>query len=80
MARDYPDITVAGTYSPPFKPAYSNEEIDDMVNAINAVEPDVLWVGMTAPKQEKWIHQNRGRLKVKFAERLGLCSTSMRDK
>jgi N-acetylglucosaminyldiphosphoundecaprenol N-acetyl-beta-D-mannosaminyltransferase len=46
-------------------------EIDEMVNAINAVEPDVLWVGMTAPKQEKWIHQNRGRLKVKFAGAIG---------
>jgi N-acetylglucosaminyldiphosphoundecaprenol N-acetyl-beta-D-mannosaminyltransferase len=71
LVREYPDITVAGTYSPPFKAAYSNEEIDDMVKAINAVEPDVLWVGMTAPKQEKWIYQNRVRLKVKFAGAIG---------
>jgi N-acetylglucosaminyldiphosphoundecaprenol N-acetyl-beta-D-mannosaminyltransferase len=71
MVREYPDITVAGTYSPPFKAAYSNEEIDDMVKTINAVEPDVLWVGMTAPKQEKWIDQNRSRLKVKFAGAIG---------
>jgi len=71
MVREYPDIAVAGTYSPPFKAAYSNAEIDDMVKAINAVEPDVLWVGMTAPKQEKWIHQNRSLLKVKFAGAIG---------
>lgn len=71
MAKDYPDIAVVGTYSPPFKPEYSHTEIDEIINAINAVEPDVLWVGMTAPKQEKWIHQNRGRLKVKFAGAIG---------
>ena len=71
MARDYPAIRVAGTYSPPFKPAYSSAEIDAMIDAINAVEPDVLWVGMTAPKQEKWIFENRARLKVKFAGAVG---------
>jgi N-acetylglucosaminyldiphosphoundecaprenol N-acetyl-beta-D-mannosaminyltransferase len=71
MAKDYPDIEVVGMYSPPFKPEYSHTEIDEIINAINAVEPDVLWVGMTAPKQEKWIHQNRGRLKVKFAGAIG---------
>jgi len=71
MARDYPAIRVAGTYSPPFKPTYSSAEIDDMIDAINAAEPDVLWVGMTAPKQEKWIFENRARLKVKFAGAIG---------
>ncbi len=71
MAVDYPNLKVAGTYSPPFKPIYSTAELDEMVNAINAVEPDVLWVGMTAPKQEKWIHENRARLKVKFAGAIG---------
>jgi N-acetylglucosaminyldiphosphoundecaprenol N-acetyl-beta-D-mannosaminyltransferase len=71
MALDYPGITVAGAYSPAFKPTYSTEEIDDMINAINAVAPDVLWVGMTAPKQEKWIFEHRARLKVKFAGAIG---------
>lgn len=71
MARDYPEVRVAGTYSPPFRPEYSSSELDEMVNAINATEPDVLWVGMTAPKQEKWIHENRTRLNVRFAGAIG---------
>ncbi|MCM8621124.1 MAG: WecB/TagA/CpsF family glycosyltransferase [Candidatus Accumulibacter sp.] len=71
MANDYPGIRIAGTYSPPFRPIYSNEEIDAMINAINTVRPDVLWVGMTAPKQEKWIYANRDRLQVRFAGAVG---------
>ncbi len=71
MAMDCPRVRVVGTYSPPFKPSYSPAELDEMINAINAVEPDVLWVGMTAPKQEKWIFENRARLNVKFAAAIG---------
>ena len=71
MAHDYPQIYVAGTYSPPFKATYSEEELDVMIDAINAAKPDVLWVGMTAPKQEKWIHDNLGKLDVRFAGAIG---------
>ncbi len=71
MTRDYPNIRVAGSHSPPFKPDYSPAELEEMINAINVVEPDVLWVGMTAPKQEKWIHANRARLNVRFAGAIG---------
>lgn len=71
MARDFPRIRVAGCYSPPFKPMYSSAELAEMIAAINVAAPDVLWVGMTAPKQEKWIHENRSRLKVKFAGAIG---------
>ncbi len=42
-----------------------------MIDKINEAHPDVLWVGMTAPKQEKWIYQNRSRLKVKFIGAIG---------
>ena len=71
MAADFPNIKIAGTYSPPFKPEFS--ELDNllMVDAINRVVPDVLWVGMTAPKQEKWIYSNRHRLNVKFIGAIG---------
>jgi N-acetylglucosaminyldiphosphoundecaprenol N-acetyl-beta-D-mannosaminyltransferase len=71
MASDYPNIKVAGSYSPPFKPTYSPAELDEMINAINAAGADVLWVGMTAPKQEKFIFENRARLTVKFAAAVG---------
>lgn len=71
MARDYPNIEVVGTYSPPFKPEYSPQELDEMVAAINTAAPHVLWVGMTAPKQEKWIYSQRDRLNVRFAAAIG---------
>ena len=71
MATDYPNIRVAGTYSPPFQAAYSAAELDEMVAAINASRADVLWVGMTAPKQEKWIFDHRERLEVGFAAAVG---------
>lgn len=71
MVVDYPNLRVAGVYSPPFKPVYSREELDEMLAAINAAAPDILWVGMTAPKQEKWILENRARLNARFAGAIG---------
>ncbi|OGB33311.1 MAG: N-acetylglucosaminyldiphospho-UDP N-acetyl-beta-D-mannosaminyltransferase [Burkholderiales bacterium RIFCSPLOWO2_12_FULL_61_40] len=71
MSRDYPNVQVAGTYSPPFKPVYTDEELDKMVAVINASTADVLWVGMTAPKQEKWLHAVSPRLNVKFGAAIG---------
>ncbi len=71
MAVDFPGLRVAGMYSPPFKPAYSQSELDEMVKTINDAKPDVLWVGMTAPKQEKWIFENCARLNVTFAGAIG---------
>ena len=71
MAADYPNLRVAGTFSPPYKPEFTPTELDEMIAAINAAKPDVLWVGMTAPKQEKWIHQNSHRLQVKFIGAIG---------
>ena len=71
VAVDFPNVRVAGTYSPPFKPIFSDEDQKQMVAAINAATPDVLWVGITAPKQEKWIHQNLHKLDVRFAAAIG---------
>ncbi len=71
MSSDYPNIRIAGTYSPPFKSEYSIAELDDMIDKINASKVDVLWVSMTAPKQEKWIFQNKDKLNVRFAAAVG---------
>jgi N-acetylglucosaminyldiphosphoundecaprenol N-acetyl-beta-D-mannosaminyltransferase len=64
MRTEFPNIHVAGTYSPPFQTEFSDEENRLMVEAINRAKPDVLWIGMTAPKQEKWIYLNRSELDV----------------
>jgi N-acetylglucosaminyldiphosphoundecaprenol N-acetyl-beta-D-mannosaminyltransferase len=71
MNVDFPNITVAGAYSPPFKPEFSPDDERMMVEAVNQVKPDVLWVGMTAPKQEKWIYRNKDHLDVKFIGAVG---------
>ncbi len=54
-AGDYPNIEVV-TYSPPYKPEFSEEENAAIIHAINEANPDLLWIGMTAPKQEKWAY------------------------
>jgi N-acetylglucosaminyldiphosphoundecaprenol N-acetyl-beta-D-mannosaminyltransferase len=71
MACDFPNVRVAGTYSPPFRPVYDEQELKAMIAAVNDAKPDVLWVGMTAPKQEKWIFQNLGLLDVRLACAIG---------
>jgi N-acetylglucosaminyldiphosphoundecaprenol N-acetyl-beta-D-mannosaminyltransferase len=71
MHQDYPNITVAGTYSPPFRNEIGEEENLAMIGTINRVRPDVLWVGMTAPKQEKWIYENKNKLDVKLIGPIG---------
>ncbi len=71
MAADFPNIVICGTYSPPFRDEFSEEENQLMAEAVNNAKPDVLWVSMTAPKQEKWIHRNRHRLNVAFIGAIG---------
>jgi N-acetylglucosaminyldiphosphoundecaprenol N-acetyl-beta-D-mannosaminyltransferase len=71
LNQEFPSITVCGTYTPPFSDAFSADENERMVAAVNAARPDVLWVGMTAPKQEKWIFENRHNLRVSFTSGIG---------
>jgi N-acetylglucosaminyldiphosphoundecaprenol N-acetyl-beta-D-mannosaminyltransferase len=63
FAAAYPNLTLCGTYSPPFRPL-SPDENRDVIERVRAARPDVLWVGMTAPKQEKWVHANAVALGV----------------
>lgn len=68
--QDFPRLTLCGVLSPPFG-AWSDEENAVMISAINSVRPDVLWVGMTAPKQEKWVEANRAQLDVPVIGSIG---------
>ena len=52
------------TYSPPYKPEFSEEDNKAIIEAINAVNPDLLWIGMTAPKQEKWTYSHWNELNI----------------
>jgi N-acetylglucosaminyldiphosphoundecaprenol N-acetyl-beta-D-mannosaminyltransferase len=64
LAIEFPNIEVA-TYSPPFKSHFSKTENKEMIDVINAFAPDVVFVGMTAPKQEKWAFYHKTQLKTK---------------
>ena len=70
MKSTFPNIELVGTFSPPFTP-FTPEENRQMVEAVNRARPHVLWVGMTAPKQEKWIYQNKDQLDVPFIGAVG---------
>lgn len=61
--KDFPNIEVV-TYSPPYKEEFSAEESKVMVDFINDADPDLMWVGMTAPKQEKWTYQHWQDMKI----------------
>jgi len=71
MSKDWPNIRIAGTFSPPYRSAFSDEDIEQMVKSVNAAQPDVLWVGMTAPKQEEIIFRMLPQLNARFAGAVG---------
>jgi N-acetylglucosaminyldiphosphoundecaprenol N-acetyl-beta-D-mannosaminyltransferase len=56
-------INVAGSYSPPFR-VLPKEEDQEIISLINATKPDVLWIGLSTPKQERWIYEHRAGLRV----------------
>jgi N-acetylglucosaminyldiphosphoundecaprenol N-acetyl-beta-D-mannosaminyltransferase len=67
---EYPNVLVE-SYSPPFKPTFSKDDNDIIINRINEFQPDVLFIGMTAPKQEKWLHEHKQNLDFKVASCIG---------
>lgn len=67
----YPSIVFAGSYSPPYRENFSDEETADMISAVNASGADVLWISLTAPKQEKWMYLNSASLNVKVIGAIG---------
>ena len=62
-AEVYPHLKVA-TYSPPYKPEFTDEDNRAIITAIHASNPDLLWIGMTAPKQEKWTYSHWSELDI----------------
>jgi N-acetylglucosaminyldiphosphoundecaprenol N-acetyl-beta-D-mannosaminyltransferase len=63
LRQNHKDIKIVGGYAPPFRELTSEEE-DAVVEQINRSKPDVLWVGIGVPKQEKWMARMRERLDV----------------
>ena len=70
LSFEYPNIQVQ-TYSPPFKNNFTKEENNTIIERINQFSPDVLFIGMTAPKQEKWLEEHNKRLNFTIASSIG---------
>ena len=60
-AEEYPKMNVVGMYSPPFRPM-TEEEDEEAIRNINECNPDFIWIGLGAPKQEKWMAAHDGRV------------------
>jgi len=56
-------VNVAGTYFPPFRPL-TEEENEQVSSRIRAAAPDVVWVGLGTPKQERWMYEHSARLRA----------------
>src|SRR5215210_6389459 len=61
LRRRFPGLRVVGGHSPPFRPLTS-EENEQIVEAINSADPDIVWIGLSTPKQERWMAEHVGRL------------------
>lgn len=62
-AIEYPNLEIV-TYSPPYKAVFNAEDSKAMIDVINSINPDLLWIGMTAPKQEKWVYEHWNELDI----------------
>lgn len=70
IKNEYPGSNVVGVYSPPFRPMTQAED-DEVVEMINQAHPDVLWLGLGCPKQEKWAFEHRSHLHVPVIASVG---------
>ena len=70
VSHEFPNIQVK-SYSPPYKNEFSEDDNKTILSLINTFKPDLLFVGMTAPKQEKWSYQHKNLLDVKVIASIG---------
>lgn len=61
LEKEYPGIQIAGMYSPPFR-VLTTEEDETIIEQINGVKADFVWVGLGAPKQEQWMAAHQGKI------------------
>ncbi len=61
LSENYPGLNVAGTGTPPFRPL-TEQESEESLAHIRAARPDIVWVGLGCPKQERWMHEHLSKL------------------
>ncbi len=70
LMQKYPLHRIAGLYSPPFRSLTKQEDMD-IIKEINDKEPDIVWVGLGAPKQDRWAFEHKKKLKAKIVIGVG---------
>jgi len=65
LERVIPDIRIVGTYSPPFRPLSQPEE-DELIAVVAEARPDIVWVGLSTPKQERFMARMIDRLDTRL--------------
>jgi N-acetylglucosaminyldiphosphoundecaprenol N-acetyl-beta-D-mannosaminyltransferase len=80
LCKDYPGTNIAGTYTPPFMDEFSVEENDCMLSAVHRAKPDVLFVCLGTPKQEKWIARNLKNIQAPVVVGVGVAMDMLAGK
>src|SRR5580698_4595813 len=70
LERRFPGIHIVGTYTPPFRPL-NRQEKTDLQNRLSTVAPDIMWVGLSTPKQELFMYENVRSLNCKVMVGVG---------
>lgn len=71
LERNYPGIRISGVYSPPYADKFSDEENQKIIQLINQADPDIVWVSLTAPKQDFWIYEYGSQLTSRITIGIG---------
>lgn len=61
LPREYPSLQIAGMVSPPFRPL-TEEEDERELQKMNDAKADIIWIGLGAPKQERYMYEHRGKV------------------
>jgi N-acetylglucosaminyldiphosphoundecaprenol N-acetyl-beta-D-mannosaminyltransferase len=69
-STDYPHVKI-DSFSPPYKASFDDEDTRIMLERVNSFKPDILFVGMTCPKQEKWSFANKEKIDAKLTCSIG---------
>lgn len=70
LERRFPGIQIVGTHSPPFRPLTPDEDAE-IVETINRSRADIVWVGLSTPKQERWMAEHQHRVNAPVAIGVG---------
>jgi N-acetylglucosaminyldiphosphoundecaprenol N-acetyl-beta-D-mannosaminyltransferase len=70
LTKEFPGLITAGTFSPPFRPLTQKED-EEIIERINKVSPDIVWVGLGLLKQESWVAQHLKKINVPWMIAVG---------